>query len=480
LIQFVQPIWLWAGAGIVVPVIIHLWNSKQGKTLKVGSIAFLTENARSHSRSLQLSELLLLLLRCLLLIILAFILSKPLLQNQVDQARGKGWVLMERETVQETYFHFKPVVDSLLASGHAFHYFTKGFEEAKLEDAVKMKYDSIMPARESYWLLLKELNQRVPATLPVYLFTDNNAARFAGSRPEVSMDIKWQVYTSNDTASTWLEKAYETFTDSIRIITGHSNTTGVYYTYRDIPHMPFNEKFTVDTSTLTVCIYADRPGTDASYLKAAMDAIRDFTKRKTNTTVVNTPGDIPGKYDWLFWLSENTIPLPLLKSRVFAYAKGPVKNIHSGIVTGDVSASEELPVFKMITQINPGNDYAIWKNGYGETVLSKEKGKHSVFHFYSRFDPQWNGLVWSEQFPQIMYELVFNETNYAKGMQATGKMVVDEQQIQPKVVDDALLLPKAGLLQKMDLTKPFWVAAFILFLLERIVSFRKRRRELYA
>jgi hypothetical protein len=134
----------------------------------------------------------------------------------------------------------------------------------------------------------------------------------------------------------------------------------------------------------------------------------------------------------------------------------------------------------MITQLDRGNEYAIWKNGYGETILSKEKGNHSVFHFYSRFDPQWNGLVWSEQFPQVIYELVFNEINHPKGMQATGKMVLDEQQIQPKVVDEALLLPKSGLLQKMDLTKPFWVVAFILFLFERIVSFRKKRREGYA
>ena len=58
--QFVQSIWLWAITGIAVPIVIHLWNVKQGKTFKVGSILFVTETARSYATSLKISELLLL------------------------------------------------------------------------------------------------------------------------------------------------------------------------------------------------------------------------------------------------------------------------------------------------------------------------------------------------------------------------------------------------------------------------------------
>src|SRR5471030_327127 len=97
--QFVQSIWLWAMAGIAVPLFIHLWNLKKGKTRKVGSIAFLMESARSHAKSLRISEWLLLLLRCLLLIVLAVLLTDPFIETQDTIAKQKGWLLIEKQEV---------------------------------------------------------------------------------------------------------------------------------------------------------------------------------------------------------------------------------------------------------------------------------------------------------------------------------------------------------------------------------------------
>jgi hypothetical protein len=141
LIQFLQPIWLWAITGIAVPVIIHLWNIREGKTRKVGSIAFLTESASTRAKSLKLSELWLLLLRCLLLIMLALLISKPYWEKQPGQ-KEKGWVLIEKQTVPQAYRIYKPTIDSLLAQGFTFHYFNDGFPEATLAGALKPGNDS--------------------------------------------------------------------------------------------------------------------------------------------------------------------------------------------------------------------------------------------------------------------------------------------------------------------------------------------------
>ncbi len=143
-------------AGIAVPVLIHLWNVKQGKTLKVGSVAFITESARAHSKSLKLSELLLLLLRCLLLIVLALLLCKPYFKKQVNLTKEKGWILIERKSVKEAYKKFKPTIDSLLKAGYSFHYFNNGFNKVKFEDALKMEFASIKESDLPYWTLLKE------------------------------------------------------------------------------------------------------------------------------------------------------------------------------------------------------------------------------------------------------------------------------------------------------------------------------------
>ena len=90
MLQFIQSIWLWAAAAIIIPVIIHLWNVKQGKTLKVGSIALFTESAELHASSVKLSQLLLLLLRCLILMVLAMLLAKPFYVRRLIAQKEKG------------------------------------------------------------------------------------------------------------------------------------------------------------------------------------------------------------------------------------------------------------------------------------------------------------------------------------------------------------------------------------------------------
>ena len=122
MLQFLQTIWLWGLAGLAVPIFIHLWNVKTGRTLKVGSIAFLSESARSHARSFKLSEWLLLLLRCLLIILIVLLMTRPYWQQQVNTANEKGWILIEEGKVNEAYKTYKSSIDSLLKVGYSFHY----------------------------------------------------------------------------------------------------------------------------------------------------------------------------------------------------------------------------------------------------------------------------------------------------------------------------------------------------------------------
>src|ERR1700743_1895371 len=118
-------IWLFALAALSIPVAIHLWNIRQGKTLKVGSISLITVSSQKNSRSFKLHDLLLLLLRCLLLALLAFILMQPLWQKRINLAQIKGWILIPKESLKETYQKFKPEIDSLSKAGYEFHYFDK-------------------------------------------------------------------------------------------------------------------------------------------------------------------------------------------------------------------------------------------------------------------------------------------------------------------------------------------------------------------
>ncbi|MDQ3683812.1 MAG: hypothetical protein M3352_12190, partial [Bacteroidota bacterium] len=455
---------------------------------------------------LKLSELLLLLLRCLLLIVLAVVLSKPFYEKKVDVSKEKGWVLIERKSVKEAYNKFKQAIDSLLKAGYSFHYFNKGFPEAKFEDALKMKNASVKENHTFYWTLLKELNQQVPAKFPVFLFTDNSLSRFKESRPNIALNLKWNTYASNDTGSVWVEKATEISNDSIRVVLGNSNSNGIYYTSQNLSQQTSNERFDVsieqgntivsfkdnlaaktkqtaqmDTTTVTIFIYTDKFGTDANYVKAALDAISDFTKRKIKTTVVSNVERITGNYDWLFWLSENEMPPSFAKGKVFMYEKGKVFNVHSNIIiSGNLHnySSEDLQLFKMIENKSSENFYPVWKNGYGDALLNKSND--SVYHFYSRFNPQWNSLPWSNEFPQIIYKLVFDETDGEHVNDQLDKRIIDAQQIQPAIVDEKEILQGESLLDKNELTNIFWLIAFILFITERVLTFHKKKREVYG
>ena len=75
--SFLAPFWLFAASAILIPIAIHLWNKRQGKTVKVGSLRWLEASASNRWSSIRLSNFWLLVLRCLILILLAVALAQP-------------------------------------------------------------------------------------------------------------------------------------------------------------------------------------------------------------------------------------------------------------------------------------------------------------------------------------------------------------------------------------------------------------------
>ena len=160
--QLLNPIWLFGINGVLIPIFIHLWNVKKGKTLKIGSISLLGESSRQNARSLRLLDLILLLLRCLLIIIISTLLAEPvwIRTNSTDQHRG--WILVEKDTFKETYSNFQKEIDSLDQAGYDLHLFEPGFKSV---DLTELKNSEIiidsMANQLSYWSLLKLLDQEI-------------------------------------------------------------------------------------------------------------------------------------------------------------------------------------------------------------------------------------------------------------------------------------------------------------------------------
>ena len=504
MLQFLQTIWLWGLAGLAVPIFIHLWNVKTGRTLKVGSIAFLSESARSHARSFKLSEWLLLLLRCLLIILIVLLMTRPYWQQQVNTANEKGWILIEEGKVNEAYKTYKSSIDSLLKVGYSFHYLNTGFKQDAFEDALKIKDVKSQEVQPSYWALLKDLHQVVPASLPVYLFTGNRLNSIRGKRPAVDLNLHWKIYNTTDTGSKWLQAAYETSTDSICVVTGNSNADGTFFTNEFIGKqtagspfklsrsagklfVEFNEgstdsliaKVEVDTATMVVCIYQNKFAQDANYVSAAMAAIKEYSRRKLEIIVTDKKENIPANTDWLFWLSEEEL-LPGIKSKhLLKYKKGKIQKQYSTIRvienTGTF-ASENITSLQVIAAKNLDAEVVIWKDSFEQPVLSKAVNKLEEYYFYSRFNPQWSNLVWSDQFPHLMYALLYDSEAKLQEEYPDSRLI-DPQQMLPSIAKGAAL-SKQELINKVELEKGLWIIAFLLFLTERIIAHKNKNKQL--
>ncbi len=385
MIQFANPIWLAASAAIVVPVILHMWNDRRGEILRIGSVAMLTGEAKRMAWRRRVTQWLLLLVRCFLLLALAVLLSRPVIHKG---AGSGGWVLTVKTGGR--------TADSLVKAGWERHAF---------------------PDSNNYWEGFRAADRMAPVGVPFYIRTPGLARRFGGERPVTAREVRWDVELPGDSVSRWTQAAWAVSRDSIRVVEGLSRATATTYSSKTVGRMARPDSVPVDTSVLRVAIFADAAyRQDSRYLKAAVMALRDFSRRRIE--LIEGIGVVG---DWLFWLSDRPLPARSGYRQVFQYISGEERTVHTRV--GGVEWMKEIAV--------PASDSGelIWRDGFGRGVLTRVD---SIFRFYGRLSPDWNGLVWSGDFPVLLEKLLFEKPAFAEGS-AAGKdrRTLDPQQIAP-------------------------------------------------
>jgi hypothetical protein len=488
-------------SGIIIPLLIHLWNVKKGKTLKIGSVSLLGESSRQNARSLRLLDLLLLLLRCLLIIIVSILLAEPVWISTNNAGQEGGWILVEKDNFKETYSRFQKEIDSLDKAGYDLHLFEPGFKAAgieKLNDAV-IAEDSTT-AKLSYWSLLRMLDQEIHAGLRAYIFTPNRLNRFKGERPEIVTKLNWKTYTPRDSIASRIESTWFN-NDSIRAIIVQSEPKGSKKVPVTIDPSNRNTAFevdiqdgntslsfknasaseqkpvSIDTSTIRIAVYTDHFEKDAEYLKAAIKAIQKYTGRKIELSPVKS-GVINGAQNMIFWLSEKRPAESQIQnlragSSLFIYEKGKIEEVNSPIVLPEYSLQKEVIALRkrILLAERSKNNYAVWEDGCGKPLLDLEiTNKAKLYHFYSRFNPEWNGLVWDEDFAKILVPLIIPK------FRDQSSELYDRRSVAESWIIPAMAETKSGAAQKnteSDLKDVFWISLMLLFLCERWLSFRK-------
>lgn len=171
MIQFLNPAWLWALAGMVIPIGIHLLSRKEGKAYLLGSTRFIRETSTSRFKSIRLNEVLLLLLRCLLILFLVLFLAGLTFRQKTREK----WLLIEPGLEKN------PVVaslrDTLSRVGYQVRYFSDGFpvEEDSAENP-------------DYWGLVHALGRR---PVEAVVASKQLVSNFRGERLSLPDNVRW-------------------------------------------------------------------------------------------------------------------------------------------------------------------------------------------------------------------------------------------------------------------------------------------------
>lgn len=486
--HLLNPIGLIALAGLLIPLIIHLWKLKQGKTLRIGSIALLGAGSPFTSRSYQITDWLLLFLRMLLLALLAFLLAAPYRKSEAVKEGQKGWVLLEKADLPVIYKTQQKTIDSLIKAGYEMHDFGLKFQKISLQDTNSVTLGST-GNKLSHYALLQELNTQLHPDFPVYLYADQRLQNLGGDLPQVDFRLIWKEIKRPDTLNTWTS----IFADKTFEVTSSPALTKVKRLDQE-----------QGSSKISVLMYtADHPE-DVKYLKSAILAIAQETKR--NIEVVVSKGKIISdlKFDVGFWVSGKPVSSSFSGSirnggRLFNYEGDKVTVLDSWVDT-EPEGKGNMPAI-LLSKRTTDSTYAgakVWTDGFGIPLLTRTKEKtFDHYRFYSHINPQWTSLVWKEKFVEVMMPVLLGEDGADKGfgfesspndqrnslLSFTPPSVVKASANKAKVAarsigeDGRLLVELPNQAQKEEpLQKVFWLMALFVFTIERMISFRHKNK----
>jgi hypothetical protein len=472
-LQFLHPIWLFSIAGIALPVIIHLLNIRQGKLLRVGSTSLMVETASKTATRYKISQLLLLLLRCLLIMAVSMLLAGPQWLKKTAGSEQKGWLLVEKKSIKNTYLKFRQPIDSLLKLGYELRSFDKDFQNISLEDrGVVDEEDS---AAISYWALIRKLDRLLPPAFPVFVISGNKLKHFSGSRPGTSINLSWYTIDQEEDARDSVVSARQLKTGEFQFLTFHSDKTANFYRRSISENLPAST-VKPDTSTKTITIYSEKNTEDARYLDAAIAAIAQFGNYKISLTNTQNVSGIPDQQDWLFWLSEKSGWEKHETKNTFIYSKGNRLNQVSWLSLDNGPVDQDaVQIFRMIDSKNGPGVRTLWQDGFGNPLLSRPSGEPTLYWFHSRLDPSWTDLPWNASFPALIFTLIFSDPPVDAWSRLDNR-AIDQEQIQPVNAGTRNGENKKAF-GVVNLDGLFWIIVFFLFLTERIISLKTAKTD---
>jgi hypothetical protein len=317
--SFSQPIYLWALAGIIIPVAIHLLSRKEGKVIKVGSLRHMEETNTSRFKSLRLNEIWLMLARCLMISLLALFLSGASCTSSSAPGTTR-WLVIDKGIEKEAAI--KPFMDSLSSNGFEIRYLAKGFPSSPPSDSLQ---------GPDYWALAIELGKKTGHDIVVVAYNKVNGFRL--TRPNLPSNVRWIPF--NPTAKDFLLQATRMKNQVVAVRTGHSAPGGTSLATSNVTSgrkewitmEGYTDSVMIGSrDTVRIAIESDETHeNDARVLRASIRALEAIPQIQVVETEMSNA-------DWVFWLrdeapkepfSANTVLLRPQEQREWFVQQGP-------------------------------------------------------------------------------------------------------------------------------------------------------------
>ena len=285
MIQFAQPIFLWALTALAIPIGIHLLSRKEGKVVKMGSLRHLRETSTQQFKGIKLNELLLLALRCLLIILFGGLLAG----FQWSSTDAKKWVLVEPGL--ENHSRVKQVIDSLEADGFEGRWLQYGFPLLEQQQVSEV----------NYWRAIDDLNNENVSRAIV--FSRSTIKDFEGMRPEMNSAITWVSIPHEPTE--FVLQALKKNENQFLIRKGIATSEKISFTTEQALALP-DSLVAEPIRQIKISIVSDEShALDVQILKAALNAIQQTLPVEFK---IQDLRNLETGSNWVFWLSDATIP----------------------------------------------------------------------------------------------------------------------------------------------------------------------------
>ncbi len=290
--SLLQPWYLWALAGLAVPLAIHLLSRKEGPTIRMGSLRHIRETSSRQFRSIRLNEYLLLALRSIVIVLIVLLMSGWYLGSLKDDHK---FLIMELGVQSRS--DLLPLRDSLRSAG---------FEERSLLPGFpSLSEGERTSAVPDYAGLLEEL--RIHDIDSAIILATNRVSGFMGERVALPGNVRW--VSVEGRASEFELQRMRMQGDSVFIRAGKTSASETAFHSYMLMDPIDSGKNAVDRDTIRITLMADKAfDVDKQIMSAAIHAIRSQIPEVIEVSAVAPNSLGKDRADWLIWLSDNPPP----------------------------------------------------------------------------------------------------------------------------------------------------------------------------